>query len=228
MVRQRDLGSLAGARRGLIIARRPGNALGRLLCLSAATSAACFLGREYLVDGLTGHAAPGWHWIGWLADSLFVVSMVALPMILMLLPDGRPISRAAARLLWLPPMALALSRTDFLLAPDALEVRGRPLVSPSSLQAPAALTDAASALGELLFFAAVVAGIATVIVRYRRSNHEVHGQLKWLMWSGVIALVELATEVHLEHLRQVTDRAQAIVRVWEAGLGTRKDPMAKA
>ncbi|MGH3744162.1 MAG: hypothetical protein ACRDTP_04810 [Mycobacteriales bacterium] len=120
----------------LIVAKQRGNAVGRLMCASSITSAACFLGREYLVYGLLGHVAPGWRWIGWLADSLFVVSMVAMPMILMLLPDGRALSRRAGRLLVLPPLALAFAWVDFLLSPDAIEVRGRQLVSPSPMQLP--------------------------------------------------------------------------------------------
>jgi signal transduction histidine kinase len=184
-----------GSTGALIVARRPANAVGRLMCLSALASATCFLGREYLVYGLLGHGAPGWHWLGWLADSLFAVTMIALPMILMLLPDGRAMSRRAGRLLWLPALALVLTSIDFLFAADAIQVRGRQLASPSPIRLPTVVTDAASTVGELLFFVSLVAGIVIVVVRYRRSVGATHEQLTWIVWAGSIALAELATEV---------------------------------
>lgn len=179
----------------LILARRPGNAVGRLMCVSGASSAVCCLGREYLVYGLLGHSAPGWMWVGWLGDSLYVVSMVALPVILMLLPGGLPMSRRAARLLWLPPLALVGTTIDFLFSADPIDVRGRHLTSPSPIRLPTVVTDIASTVGTLLFFASLVAGVVVVVVRYRRAGGEVREQLAWIVWAGSIALVELGTEL---------------------------------
>ncbi|MGH3745583.1 MAG: histidine kinase, partial [Mycobacteriales bacterium] len=57
------------------------------------------------------------------------------------------------------------------------------------------VADVTSGVGELLFFASLVAGIVTVVLRYRRAVGEVRDQLKWIVWAGSIALVELGSEL---------------------------------
>jgi signal transduction histidine kinase len=180
----------------LIVHRRPGNPIGWLLYSASFTSALCGFGREYLAYGFLGGTAPGWLWFGWFTDSLYTVSMISLPLVLMLFPDGRALSRRARPLLLVPVVALACSLFGSLLIKgSAVHIRGRALVNPAADTVPDWLANGALGLGTLLFFASLVLAIVALILRYRRSGREVRQQMKWVVWAGAIAAVELGTEL---------------------------------
>lgn len=181
---------------GVLVARkRPGNAVGWLMCSASLTSAICGAGREYLAYGFLGGTAPGWMWIGWFTDSLYAVSMASLPLMLMLFPDGKPLSRRARPVLALPVLALVLSWSSSLFVKGGVDVRGRTLTNPAGQALPAWLPNAAMGLGTMAFFASLLAAILLLVLRFRRATDDARLQMKWVVWAGGLAAVELGTEV---------------------------------
>jgi signal transduction histidine kinase len=181
----------------LITLKRPGNAIGWLLLVASATTALAGAGREYLAYGFLGGTAPGYLWIGWFTDSLYIISMQCLPLVVMLFPDGRVMSRRTRPLLAVPMVGMVCGTFGALFFSDAtgVDVQGRRLYNPARHALPAGLGDGASNLGMLLFFASVILAIGTLVLRYRRADAEVRLQMKWVVWAGGIGIVELVTEM---------------------------------
>lgn len=180
---------------GLLIAvRRADNPLGWLLLALAVAEAACGAGREYLVFGATGHPAPGWLWIGWFADSLYLVGVAALPTMILLFPDGRVPDRRTGALVALPTVALLLGWAGYLFTGDPVEVGGRELANPGAGRLPDLATHVSLALGQPLMLLSMLAAVGVVMVRLHRSTGARRLQLKWVAWAGSLTLVEVATE----------------------------------
>jgi len=180
---------------GLLVAvKRPDNAIGWLLLAAALTTAVAAAGREYLAFGFLGGNAPGWLWIGWFSDSLYLYAMAVLPLTLMLFPDGLAMSRRARWALLLPLISVLVGTFGSLFGKDEVDVGGRQLRNPAQDWLPQWLATAADSLATLVFFVSLIVAIALLALRYRRSQHEVRLQMKWVVWSGAIAVVELGTE----------------------------------
>jgi signal transduction histidine kinase len=180
---------------GVLITRaRPGNPIGWLMLLACLTEALCAAGREYLVYGLLGGTAPGWLWLGWLADSCYLIAIISLPVMLMLFPDGRPMSRRSGYALVLPAIALVFGVFGYLFTGDVAHIRGHDLANPGAGLVPASLASAAAFIGQPALVLALLAAVATLIVRLRRSDGDQRVQLKWVVWAGSIEAIEVITE----------------------------------
>jgi signal transduction histidine kinase len=180
----------------LVAAKRPDNAIGWLLCLTAFSTALSGAGREYLLLGFFGGTAPGWLWIGWFSDSTYMLSMGTIPLVLMLFPNGRPMSRRAGWLLGLPISAIALGVFSSLFYKGGdLQIRGRLLHNPAAGVMPQVVPETLMTLSMALFVASVGAAIGVLVLRYRRSTGDVRLQMKWVAWAGTFGVLELATEM---------------------------------
>lgn len=179
----------------LIALKRPKNVVGWLLLSASISTVMTDAGREYLVYGVLGHSAPGYLWVGWFTDTLFIVAMVSLPLVLMLFPDGHAMSRRTGWLLGVPLVCGAISWFGQLFVHgNPLVIRGREVNNPAGDVFPRALTDAAINIGFPLFALSVLLGVAVLVLRYRTGSGEVRQQLKWLVWAGSICSVELVSE----------------------------------
>jgi signal transduction histidine kinase len=181
----------------VLAARRPHHPIGWLLLAAAVSAAASAAGREYLAFGVLGGDAPGYLGIGWIADSTYAVSMVTLPLVLMLFPDGRPMSRRARPWIAVPVAAGVLSVLGTMFAPDStgVDVQGHRLFNPGRDVLPAWLADGAQSIGWLLFVASILAAVVLLVLRYRRSGSDARLQLRWVVWAGAIAGLEIVTEL---------------------------------
>lgn len=182
---------------GLLVARkRPENAIGWLVLWASASTALSDAGREYLVFGFLGGTAPGWLWIGWFTDSIYKLSVGALPLILMLFPDGRAMSRRARWLLALPIAAILTEVLGSLFYKgDPVDIQGNSLANPTDGVLPRWLPELLVNAGNLLFIASVIAAIGVLVARYRRSSGELRLQMKWVVWAGAFVVIELASEM---------------------------------
>jgi signal transduction histidine kinase len=180
----------------LVAAKRPDNAIGWLLLVAALAVAISGAGREYLAYGFLGSYAPAYLAVGWISGSLFLVSMGVVPLMLMLFPDGHLMSPKVRPWLAIPLLSVVLATFGWMFAsdPTGIDVQGHRLYNPARHVFPAWVSDAAGSLGWLLFVAGVVMSIALLVRRYRRSGEEVRLQMKWVVWSGSIAVVELMSE----------------------------------
>ena len=179
----------------LLIARnRPANPLGWLLGAACLLEAVCSAGREYLIYGLLGGTAPGWLWIGWFADSCYLVAIVTLPIALMLFPDGRVRTRWQRVALAVPMVGLAFSWFGYLFTGDVAHIRGHALANPGAALLPQQLTSTALMIGQPLLLLSLLLAVVALFVRLRRARGVEREQLKWVVWAGSISAVELVTE----------------------------------
>lgn len=178
----------------LIALRRPANPIGWLLCLACVGETACAAGREYLVYGLSGGTAPGWLWAGWFADSLYILAIGSLPVMLMLFPNGRPLSPRWRLGLVFTVCAAACVWFGYLFTGDVVEIHGRRLANPGAGLLPATPVRIATILGQPAAVVGLLLAVIVIVMRYRRATGDARQQLKWVVWAGSISAVELITE----------------------------------
>ena len=175
----------------LIVSRHPRNALGWLFCLMGLSSGLSGLALEYATyallvrpDSLPGAATAAWlnAWVG-------ILGFVSLVLIPLLFPDGRPPSRRWWPIVWIATGAIVLGTVSFALMPGPLE--GYPLVdNPFGIEAARGAFELLLSVGALVIGVTLLAGIASLVVRYRRSWGAERQQLKWFTYA--VAMIPLA------------------------------------
>jgi hypothetical protein len=211
--RNRDLGDVtsgfgpdrflvAYAAGGAVVAsRRPGNPIGWFLLGIGVLLACRAVAGEYALHALAGSARPASGvWAAWFINwSLTLVFPVGLFMFLLLLfPNGRPVTARWWAVGWLGGGLGALALLASWFYPGPMEVSGLPTVpNPTGIRA---WTHVGGLLGNGLLGNAVwalggmcaVAAAVSVFLRYRRSVAEERLQLKWFAWAAVLSVALLA------------------------------------
>ncbi|WP_375475346.1 sensor histidine kinase [uncultured Jatrophihabitans sp.] len=177
----------------LLLRRIPANPIGWLFATFCLCESLCAAGREYLVLGYHGADVPGWLWVGWICDSLYIVP--SIPIALMLFPDLESVSRGARLAVGFSVVGFVVGEFGFLFTTEEpLTVDGHVFATPGLQLFPNGLADLASTVGEFAAIATLPLAIAILVARYRRSSGERRQQLKWVVFAGVLAAIELATE----------------------------------
>ena len=159
----------------LVAVRQPGNAIGWLFCgvgFANAVSALSFLYGEL--------AVPGREWGTWLSDLTGTVFFLTVPLVLLLFPDGKPLSRRWRLAVWLAGLAMAVLEVHDAFAPGRLE--DSVVVNPAGIEGlRSVLTNSWLGWGAwILLGMTVIAGAVSLVLRYRRSRGVQRQQLKWL------------------------------------------------
>src|SRR5215204_6150750 len=174
----------------LIVARRPGNAIGWILCAAGLTIGATTLASGYAVFSLAGPSRlPGTEWAAWFAYWIWVPGVgPAMTFGLLLFPDGRLPSRRWRVVGWLAVVALATLAFGSAFTPGPLsdypEVNnplGLALLNGSVLED--------GGVGWVLLPASVVISAVSIAVRYRRATGEERQQIKWFVFASVLLAV---------------------------------------
>jgi hypothetical protein len=174
----------------LIVARRPGNAIGWILCAAGLTIGATTLASGYAVFSLAGPSRlPGTEWAAWFAYWIWVPGVgPAMTFGLLLFPDGRLPSRRWRVVGWLAVVALATLAFGSAFTPGPLsdypEVTnplGLALLNGSVLED--------GGVGWVLLPASVVISAVSIAVRYRRATGEERQQIKWFVFASVLLAV---------------------------------------
>jgi hypothetical protein len=186
---------LATAAVGTLIGlRRPGNTIGRLLRVAAFGFATGSLLVTYVEVALS---QPGSLPVGplpvWLGDVMFQLGFVVATFLLLLFPTGHLPSPRWKPVAWMATIGIALMSGAVLVGPGAFE--------DLPIENPIALDDASLALrllgegGFFLTLAAILASVASLIVRYRRAVGEEKQQLKWVAFGVVVLAIGVAGTV---------------------------------
>jgi len=174
----------------LIVARRPGNAIGWILCAAGLAIGATTLASGYAVFSLAGPSElPGTEWAAWFAYWIWVPGVgPAMTFGLLLFPDGRLPSRRWRVVGWLAVVALATLAFGSAFTPGPLsdypEVTnplGLALLKESVLED--------GGVGWVLLPASVVISAVSIAVRYRRATGEQRQQIKWFVFASVLLAV---------------------------------------
>ncbi len=177
----------------VVASRRPGNAVGWVMIggplfgiLGAASEA--YANRALIV---APGSLPAGAEASWLATWPWVPMLATVPLLLQLVPHGRPLSRRWRWLLYLTIAQSAFHTVGFMALWPQRGVEFLRLVIAEGLpdQLPA-ITQAAFASFPL-FGVAVIGGIFSLVLRFVRSQGEERQQLKWIAFAVAIMAIEL-------------------------------------
>ncbi len=183
----------------LLATRRPGNPIGWLFLAAAlglAISAFAHGYGDFAIDARPG-AFPGarfvtwWGWTGWVAFALLAVYVP------LLFPDGRLPSRRWRWVAVVGAAAVAAQTLELALRPGDLEDfpgAGNPLGMPAL----GGVLDGIETLSRSVVPLVLVAGLASLVVRYRRGDANLRRQLQWLGFAaGVLVVVDVIADLAL-------------------------------
>jgi signal transduction histidine kinase len=186
---------------GMLMVRRAHNvigwafqAMGAAAVMSVAADAAIqlTLGRSIPIH------PPGISVVGWVSNFSLLVLVLPIPAIFLLFPTGRPLS---ARWRW--AMRLWAAGVVIVFVWAALrpgEVYGNPppdrvhIDNPFGLEAVASLFPWLAAIGGATVLAAGMAGVVSLVIRFRRVRGDERAQMRWLAFSAVIAATIIVTQ----------------------------------
>jgi hypothetical protein len=194
------IGTLFGI---LIIRQRPRHRIGLLLIIIGLISAAMMVFQEWSIYGYhtTGGSAPGWELASWITNWIWIVLFFFVLLLVPLFPDGAFLSRRwqSFILILLSLFVLPLLVAAFLETPMSSAAQ---IPNPFVQTHPAALYEILFTLGVPFMPLTTVAGLAAVIVRFRRSQGRERQQIKWLLAGVAVLAVLVASGLILSFLGQ--------------------------
>ncbi len=192
---------------GAVVARNlRGNAVGWLLLGVGSASAALLLAGEYAMYGhfVRRDHLPGGSVSAWLSAVLAIAVLAAIPVAVLLFPDGRPVSRR-----WRPWVRLCVANGVLLMAgvgfaPGPLSDTGG-IRNPFGILPGGSVTRIWLTVGPTVLIACAFAAVTSLVVRWRRATADGRQQLKWVAFAGAtgpsaILLFSLLLP-HLTHSR---------------------------
>ena len=174
----------------LIVSRHPRNALGWLFCLMGLSSGLSGLALEYATHALVVRpdSLPGGATAAWLNAWVGTPGLVSLALVPLLFPDGRPPSRRWWPIVWIAAGVIVVGTVSFALLPGPLE--GYPSVdNPFGIEEAKGVFELLLSVGALVIVVTLFAGIASLVVHYRRSRGAERQQIKWFTYAVVMVPV---------------------------------------
>jgi hypothetical protein len=197
----------------LIVSRRPENVIGWIfVVLSVAGGLQMFSG-QYATEALfSGDARlPGGAVAAWLSNLMQTSFVYSILFLVLLFPSGKLLSLRWRVVAWIGGLAIAASVVSLAFLPGPLEsfpsVRN-PFGGPAFL-------DWIYAVGGLISLACLVAAIASLILRFRRSRAQERMQLKWFVFAAALGFIAVLLVTFFD-LPAVDEQTDAVVEtiVW--------------
>jgi hypothetical protein len=176
----------------LIVAHRPGNAIGWLFSAIALLAFTGQLANEYAIYALATRpgSLPGASLAAWYGSwPWYLVLALALIFAPLLFPTGRLLSPRWWPVAWLAGAATALLTVLAALQAELEPVPGRLIPNPIGIAA--VENPEQSPVGGAVFIMLVVlaaVAVGSLVIRFRRSRGEERQQLKWFTYAGALAL----------------------------------------
>ncbi len=178
--------SIVGA---LVASRRPRNPIGWMFIAAATGMSLSLAASTYAkYSEIAGVDWPGTTWAAWSNAWLFAVSGIVAPIVLFLIfPDGRFLSAFWRWTTIAFVIAAAATFTADALAPGPLD--GYPeLMNPIGVES--SVREGISWFGDnVLGVLVMIFAISSLLVRLRRSTGEERAQIKWVVFTAMIACV---------------------------------------
>ena len=174
----------------LIVARRPGNAVGYLMLVNGFLIVSFLAGRSYVTYDMA--IAPGLlpavDLVAWWAASATTPTFLLLVMVLPLIyPTGRPPSRR-----WRPVLVGFVAFGAALTAANALSSGPLPnmheVENPLAVAAADELWASLRAVAPVVIWLSIAASAASMAYRYRRADTTERLQLKWFVYALAIVV----------------------------------------
>jgi hypothetical protein len=124
--------------------------------------------------------------MAWLGGWLWIGSMATLVFVLLLFPDGKPLSPRWKPMVWVAGVGLAALLAPFLFKRGQLDMDQQyPVANPFGVHGWDAFFETIQAAGLVVYFLTVVAATIGLVVRANRSTGVERQQVKWLGYAGV-------------------------------------------
>jgi hypothetical protein len=169
----------------LIVARRPGNQVGRLLLATGLAVGTSGLAQTY---AKADPSLPGVRLAAWISNWLWVSLGLLVVLLLLVYPNGRLPSPHWRALVWAAVVGYGLAAVCSALYPALPALPGSR--NPTGLYGPAGqLVRVAFTVLNWLLLPVEVAALGSLLVRFRRSRGVVRQQLKWLAYGAALTLL---------------------------------------
>ena len=177
--------ALAFAVVGALVAARSGNRLGWLFLTAALVSGVSLVADAYAARAATARL-PGAAWAAWTFTVVLGIVGTLFFLVPLLFPDGRPPSRRWWAVAWIAIIDGLVQIATVALSDANFSNNFPKLRDPVTVVAPLRTAyNQAEAVGLLV----LLAGVISMIVRFRRSGTEQRLQLKWFLYASAIAAV---------------------------------------
>jgi len=170
----------------VVTLRRPANAIGWLLLCAGLCSAVGGLALEYGVYAIFGRAIalPGGVFGAWLGSWIWAFYIiVVLPLVLLLFPDGRPLSTRWWLVGWAAIIEALLTAAFMAFKPGPLQLA--PYIDNPFTPLASSLIYTLGTLSGWLSVPVIGGAVLSQVVRFRRSAGIERAQIKWLAFSAV-------------------------------------------
>jgi signal transduction histidine kinase len=201
--------AIAYATLGVLIVRRVGNLIGRLLLGVGTGLAIQTLASAYGVAGIATHPGtlPAPRFVGLLSEWIFVPIVAGIALMFFLFPSGGLPSPRWRPVAWLGLVATVLTLAGFLVRPRLVALPAPGGVS-LTFQNPLGVQSLGPVLSTvligtlnglaLLFIVFLAVAVVSLVVRYRAGDRELRLQIKWLAYTAAAVLVcQLAASLAL-------------------------------
>ena len=172
----------------LLAARRPRHPVGWLFAGVGLAQAVQLVAGNYAMAALTSRRLPASAAMAVVAEQLRLAGLGTLMAVLLLFPTGRPPAPRWWPVVWLGGLGLLAQLAREVLTPGGEQLSGHE--NPFGLSGAPGLLKLLRLL-EPLFALAVLAAIGSLVVRLRRARGIERQQLKWFVYTAVMALVVL-------------------------------------
>jgi hypothetical protein len=172
----------------LVASRQPKNTIGWIFCAMSLISTSSVASGQYAIYALVSSPSslPWGGTAAWLEAFLggpIIITMFAL--LLLLFPDGVPLSRRWRAALWLDLIAAVLLFAGSF-KPGPMPPSSLRIANHFGIEEIGVLLNVLLYVGFTLALALTAVGAVSLMVRYRRSRTEERQQLKWFAFAGSI------------------------------------------
>ncbi len=183
----------------LIASRRRSNPIGWLCLIAGLAFGVAELTFAYTELGTNGGFLPGAAYAAWLATCGWMVGLIIpATFVLLLFPDGRLVDGRWRAVVFAGAAGLTTALTHESLAPGRLGGTRRALDNPFGTPALEPALGPIGALAVVAILVAVVGGVASLLVRFRRGSKFEKQQIKWLLFAGALPPLAWGAEFLLE------------------------------
>jgi hypothetical protein len=176
----------------VIVARRPDNPVGWVLCAAGTLVLLSVTAAEYALSAELGDTGlPAGRALAWLGAWTAVLGLGLFFYLLMLFPDGRLPGPRWRWVAWLYTAGLAVGTVSVALQPGPFPPGLRdlgPIENPLGVPALAPVLEATNAAARLIVVVLYLAAAGSLLVRLRRSLGVERQQLKWVAYAGVLLI----------------------------------------
>ncbi len=178
-----------------VASRRPENPIGWILCAVGLSNLLWAFASKYAIyalitreGSLPGAEIMAWLGMGWIASLGWGLMATFLPL---LFPTGRLTSPRWRPVAWLTAIVLTLAILTQAIAPGPMTEETPTITNPVGIDSVAAIVPVVENVGTALVMAVVLASLASLVVRFRRSRGVERQQLKWFAYSAALLAISI-------------------------------------